>query len=86
MKVTTIYKVYGCDTGGNPILNAEFSNVKDACEYTVAKRGKIHYGLPEVYVYSYYYDPKTQTVLTNHDKLFEEQIYATAEVSKEEEE
>lgn len=86
MKVTIIYKVYGCDNGGSPVLDTEFFSAKDACSYATAKRGKIHYGLPQVYEYSYHYDPKTQMVLTNREELTEEQIYAMAEASKEEKE
>ena len=75
MKTTIIYKVYGCDTGGKPQLDAEFSSVRDACSYAVANKGKIDYGLPTVYQYLYFYDPETQKVETEVDKLSEDEIY-----------
>ena len=40
--VTTIYKVYGCNEEGKPILNSEFWDFREACHYAVAQHGKIH--------------------------------------------
>lgn len=57
--VTTIYKVYGCDDEGRPILSAEFFDLKEACQYAVSKYGKIHYNLPEVEKHTYTYDQST---------------------------
>lgn len=54
--VTTIYKVYGCDEEGKPILYAEFLDEVLACKCAVRNQGKIHYGLPEVVKHSYIYD------------------------------
>ena len=35
MEYTTIYKVYGCNEEGKPILWAEFLDLKLACQYAV---------------------------------------------------
>lgn len=79
IKHTIIYKVYGCTDDGSPSLYAEFSSVKDACNYAIANRGKIHYGLPEVYKYDYLYNTETGTVTVDSKHLIQEQIYAIAE-------
>ena len=75
MEYTTIYKVYGCNVEGKPILHAEFLNLKYACEYAVAKQGKIHYGLPEVIKYTYKYNPKTHAIDTEYEPISTAQIY-----------
>lgn len=75
MEYTTIYKVYGCNEEGKPILYAEFLDLKLACKYAVAKQGKIHYGLPEVEKYTYAYNPKTHNVDTTYEMIKPEQIY-----------
>lgn len=67
--VTTIYKVYGCDTEGYRILKAEFLDLKEACQYAVAQEGKIHYYLPPVEKYTYVYDPETKEVATSHETI-----------------
>lgn len=85
MKVTTIYKVYGCDTGGEPRLSAEFFDGKDACNYAVAQKGRIDYGLPSVRKYTYIYDPKTYSVSSDYERLEPAEIYTIASETKEEE-
>lgn len=82
IRVTTIYKVYGCDDGGSPILYAEFLNIIDACCYAVANRGRIHYGLPTVKVHTYSYDADTQRVSTQYETVNEERIYQVAATNK----
>lgn len=62
MEYTTIYKVYGCNEEGKPILWAEFLDLKLACQYAVANYGKIHYGLPTVDQVTYVYDPEFKVV------------------------
>lgn len=83
MKVTTIYKVYGCDTGGNQSLNAEFYSITDACRYAVATKGKIDYGLPAVRKYVYVYNPTTNDVMVDYEKLSEDSIYMIAAEAEE---
>ena len=75
MEYTTIYKVYGCDTGGNPILYAEFLNLRLACQYAVANYGKIHYNLPEVYKDTYQYNEETKTVIVDCEAIEPAQIH-----------
>lgn len=75
MEYTTVYKVYGCNEEGKPILYAEFLNFKYACKYAVANQGKIHYGLPEVKKYTYKYNPKSHTVDTEYETISTAQIY-----------
>ena len=81
-KVTIIFKVYGCDTEGRDHLSAEFSDVTDACTYAVAQYGKIHYNLPKVCKYIYHYNKTTQSVITDYEKLDQEQIYYLANVKE----
>lgn len=78
MKVTTIYKVYGDSTGGESVLDAEFYSIADACSYAVATKGKIAYGLPAIRKYNYLYNPKTQQVSMEYERLSEESIYKIA--------
>ena len=72
---TTVYEVWGCDTGGTPVMNALFIDLKLACEYAVANKGKIAYGLPEIVKKSYFYSPVRQTVDISHEEITPEQIY-----------
>lgn len=72
--ITTIYKVYGCDDGGSPILYAEFLSHEDACSYAVANEGRIHYGLPRVEMHRYSYDPVKETVTAQRELLNEKQV------------
>lgn len=73
--VTIIYKVYGCNEEGQPILNAEFWDFREACYYAVAQHGKIHYSLPEVEKHTYTYDPKCKSVSHESETISPEQIY-----------
>ena len=75
MEYTTIYKVYGCDTGGSPVLYAVFSDLKPACKYAVANYGKLHYNLPEIEKQTYCYDPEHQTVSVKAETIKPEQIH-----------
>ena len=75
MEHTTIYKVYGCDTSGTPILYAEFLDFKTACKYAVAQHGKIHYNLPEVDEHIYTYNPETNEVTSEVNHIASAQIY-----------
>lgn len=75
MEYTTVYKVYGCNEEGKPILYAEFLDFKHACKYAVANQGKIHYGLPKIEKYTYKYNPKTHTVDTEYEAISIAQIY-----------
>ena len=75
-KVTTIYKVYGCDDGGTPILYAEFLDLLDACSYAVANKGHIHYGLPEVDMHIYTYDQVNKKVSCKRVRISHENVYA----------
>ena len=75
MTTTVIYKVYGCDEEGKPILYAEFLDLKEACQYAVAKQGKIHYGLPEVEKHTYCYDPDAQAVSHVSETISPAQIH-----------
>lgn len=82
LKITIIFKVYGCDMDGRDRLSAEFSDVTDACTYAIAQHGKIHYNLPKVCKHTYCYDKATQTVLTDYEELDQEQIYYLATVKE----
>ena len=73
--VTTIYKVYGCDTEGELILKAEFLDLNEACQYAVAQEGKIHYYLPPVEKYTYVYDSETKEVDISHETIKPAKIY-----------
>lgn len=73
--VTTIYKVYGCDTSGSPILYAEFFDLKEACKYAVRNQGKIHYDLPEVEKHSYTYDQSIGKVEATREIIERGKIY-----------
>lgn len=73
--VNIIYKVYGCDIEGFRILNAEFLDFKEACQYAVAQEGKIHYYLPPVEKCTYVYDPETKEVTSSHETIAPAQIY-----------
>jgi hypothetical protein len=75
MEYTTIYKVYGCNEDGKPILWAEFLDLRPACKYAVAKQGKIHYGLPEVEKHTYCYDPDVQAVSHVSETISPAQIH-----------
>ncbi len=75
MEYTTIYKVYGCDTGREPILYAEFLDLKSACKYAVAQYGKIHYNLPEVEKHTYFYNPEIHDVVHTMETIKPEQIH-----------
>lgn len=75
MEYTTIYKVYGCDTGGNRILYAEFLDLKPACQCAVANQWKIHYGLPEVEKHTYQYNEETKTVIADQEVIEPAQIH-----------
>lgn len=75
MEYTTIYKVYGCNDEGKPILYAEFLDLKPACRYAVAQHGKIHYNLPEIEKQTYCYDPESQTVSVKTEHIGRAQIY-----------
>ena len=81
-KVTTIYKVYGCDDGGNPILDAEFIDMMDACSYAVANKGRIHYGLPAVDMHIYAYDQVNKKVSCTRARLSPENVYAVAKATE----
>lgn len=72
---TIIYKVYGCDTGGSPTLDAEFLELKSACKYAVANRDKIAHGLPDVEQHTYSYNPSTFEVKSSRKVISPEQIY-----------
>lgn len=73
--VTTIYKVYGCDTSGSPILYAEFFDFGEACKYAVRNQGKIHYNLPEVEKHSYTYDQSIGKVEATREIIEPARIY-----------
>ena len=75
MEYTTVYEVWGCDTGAFPRMDALFIDLKTACKFAVANEGKIHYGLPEVVEKTYIYNPKRQTVNTTSERIKPEQIY-----------
>ena len=77
--VITIYKVYGCDTGGYPVLRGEFLDPKLACSYAVANYGKIHYNLPWIEKHTYCYDPEKQMVEDTMDYLKPEEIQQIAQ-------
>lgn len=78
LKTITIYKVYGCDDGGSPILYAEFFSKEDACSFAVANKGRIHYGLPKVEMHCYSYDPVKKTVSAQRERLDEKQVRSMA--------
>jgi hypothetical protein len=80
MEYTTIYKVYGCNEEGKPILYAEFLDLKPACRYAVAQHGKIHYNLPEIEKQTYCYDPENQTVSVQAETIEPAQIYYMTKV------
>ena len=73
--VTVIYKVFGCNDEGRPILSAEFLDLKEACQYAVSKYGKIHYNLPEVEKHTYTYDPKHKLVAHKSETIEPAQIH-----------
>lgn len=73
--VTIIYKVYGCDIEGFRILNAEFLDLKEACQYAVAQEGKIHYYLPPVEKCTYVYDPEFKVVHSSTLQIEPARIY-----------
>lgn len=75
MTTTIIYKVYGCNDEGRPILYAEFLNLKEACYYAVANCGKIHYNLPEIEEQIYTYTEAEQTVSVNTKTIEPARIY-----------
>lgn len=52
----TLYEVYGCDDEGKPLHDSTFIDLKTACEYAVAQRGKIHFDLPTVVETTFEYD------------------------------
>lgn len=75
MTTTVIYKVYGCGEEGEPVLWAEFLDLKEACQYAVANNGKIHYGLPSVSQVTYVYDPEFKVVHSSTLQIEPAQIY-----------
>jgi len=75
MTTTVIYKVYGCDIEGYRVLNAEFLDLKEACQYAVAQQGKIHYYLPTVEKCTYVYDTETKEVDVSHETIEPARIY-----------
>jgi hypothetical protein len=75
IQYTTVYEVWGCDTGTYPRMDALFIDLKSACKFAVANEGKIHYHLPEVVKKTYIYDPVKQTVDIQREDIKPGQIY-----------
>ena len=75
MEYTTVYEVWGCDTGTYPRMDALFIDLKTACKYAVANEGKIHYNMPDVVKKTYVYDTVKQVVSIENEKITLEQIY-----------
>ena len=75
MEYTTVYEVWGCDTGTYPRMDALFIDLKTACKYAVANEGKIHYNMPDVVKKTYVYDTVKQVVSIESEKITLEQIY-----------
>lgn len=75
MEYTTVYEVWGCDTGTYPRMDALFLDLKTACKYALANEGKIHYSLPEVRKKTYIYNPVEQTVDIKVEEISTKQIY-----------
>ena len=75
IQYTTVYEVWGCDTGACPRMDALFIDLKTACKFAVANKGKIGYGLPDVVKKTYSYNPKQQTVDIVSERIPTEQIY-----------
>ena len=75
IETTVVYKVYGCNDEGKPILWAEFLDLRPACRYAVANYGKIHYNLPEVEQVKYVYDPDFQVVASTTLTIVPAQIH-----------
>ena len=75
MEYTTVYEVWGCDTGTYPRMDALFIDLKTACKYAVANKGKIHYNMPDVFKKTYAYDTVKQVVSIESEKITLEQIY-----------
>lgn len=78
--VTTIYKVYGCDTEGCRILKAEFLDEALACKYAVNNEGKIHYYLPPVEKYTYTYDQSVGKVEVTRETIEPAKIYYMSKI------
>ena len=77
---TTVYEVWGCDTGTYPRLDALFIDLKTACTYAVANKGKIHYQLPEVVKKTYVYDPVKQVVDIEQEEIEPAKVYYMTKV------
>lgn len=73
--ITTIYKVYGRNNSGSPVLCAEFLDLGEACKYAVRNQGKIHNDLPEVEKHSYTYDQNTGEVEATKEIIERGRIY-----------
>lgn len=71
MTITEVYKVYGCDEEGRPILYAEFFDFKLACQYAYAQYGKIHYNLPDIEKHTYCYDEKKKELIESRKETVE---------------
>lgn len=78
--VTTIYKVYGCDTEGYRVLRAEFLDEALACKYAVRNEGKIHYYLPPVEKCTYVYDQSTGKVEATRKDIEPARIYYMSKI------
>lgn len=74
IQYTTVYEVWGSEEE-QLILNALFIDLKTACKYAVANRGKIHPQLPEVVKRTYIYDSIKQVITQAQEKIEPAQIY-----------